>query len=196
MSIQRKPPPLEKGGIIVAEPFMDNNYFQRSTILIAEHNESGSLGFIINKPTEVLVCDAIDGFPDFPSPIYFGGPAQTDTLYYVHTIGDKLFDSIQISKNLWWGGDYDQLLQLLRLNRIHQNQIRFFAGYAGWNPNELDDEIQEKLWILHTGQPVVASNIRQWIFDNEPQNLWSKVLRSMGKEFEIVANFPIDPNLN
>jgi putative transcriptional regulator len=98
------------GGIIVAEPFMADPHFARSTVLITEFDQWGTRGFIFNKPSKVSINEAVDEFPFFDVQIYFGGPVEDDTLYYVHTIGKKLENSVMLGENLWWGGNYDQLL--------------------------------------------------------------------------------------
>ncbi len=184
------------GGIIVAEPFLRDQYFMRSTVLIVEFDEKGTMGFILNKPTENSLNEAVDEFPYFDAQLYFGGPVETDTLFYIHTLGKKLKNSSHICENLWWGGDYDHLRLLIDTNQVKANQIRFFAGYAGWEPHQLEFEISQKSWIVHQNPPSIRVDVKKWIFDHTPENLWSEILRSMGNEYIILSNFPRDPNLN
>ena len=184
------------GGIIVAEPFMANPHFKRSAVLITEFDQCGTRGFIFNKITDKSVNEAIDEFPFIDTQLYFGGPVEDDTLYYVHTIGKKLENSVMLGENLWWGGNYDQLLFLIDTKQVRPNQIRFFAGYAGWEPHQLEFEISEKSWIVHQSSPSIRADVKKWIFDYAPENLWGDVLRSMGDKYKLLANFPSDPNLN
>ena len=79
-----------QGSLLVSEPFLLDSYFKRAVVLLSEHDEKGTLGFILNKPTDVKLNDAVDDFPDFDVPLYFGGPVETDTLFYIHTIGPML----------------------------------------------------------------------------------------------------------
>ncbi|MDQ5949589.1 MAG: putative transcriptional regulator [Patescibacteria group bacterium] len=184
------------GGIIVAEPFMTDPHFARSTVLITEFDAKGTTGFILNKPTKYSVNESVDVFPSFDAKLFYGGPVEDDTLYYVHTIGKKLENSVMLGENLWWGGNYDQLLFLIDTKQVRPNQIRFFAGHAGWEPHQLEFEISEKSWIVHQSSPSIRADVKKWIFDYAPENLWGDVLRSMGDKYKLLANFPSDPNLN
>ncbi len=178
-----------QGHLLISEPFLADSYFKRAVVLVSEHDDQGTLGFILNKPTDVKLNEAVDDFPDFDVPLYFGGPVETDTLFYIHTLGPKLEGAREICPGIWWGGDYDQLKFLIDTHQIHRDEIRFYAGYSGWEPRQLDTELKEKSWMLVDAKP-------QFTFFDDPKLLWSQVLRSMGNEYAILANFPEDPNLN
>lgn len=178
-----------QGSLLLSEPFLLDSYFKRSVVLLSEHDENGTLGFILNKPTDVRLNDAVEDFPDFDVPLYFGGPVETDTLFYLHTLGEQLKGAKSIGAGVWWGGDYEQLKFLIDTHQVRPDQIRFYAGYSGWEPRQLDNELKDKAWL-------VFDEGSGYTFAENPQNLWSQVLRSMGKEYAILANFPEDPNLN
>lgn len=180
---------VRQGSILISEPFLLDSYFKRSVILLTEHDSKGTLGFILNKPTDVKLNDAVEGFPNFDAPLYFGGPVETDTLFYLHTLGSKLRGSKKICDGIYWGGDYDQLKLMIDTGQIHENQIRFYAGYSGWEPKQLDNELKEKSWLLSQGS-------KAFTFFENAKSLWSSVLKSMGSEYAILANFPEDPSLN
>jgi putative transcriptional regulator len=177
------------GSLLISEPFLLDSYFKRAVVLLSEHDEHGTLGFILNKPTDVRLNDAVEDFPDFDAPLYFGGPVETDTLFYIHTLGAKLEGAKEIATGIWWGGDYEQLKYLINTKQITNTQIRFYAGYSGWEPKQLATELKGKSWL-------VSASSRVFTFFDNPRNLWSQVLRSMGNEYAILANFPEDPNLN
>lgn len=178
-----------QGALLISEPFLLDSYFKRAVVLIGEHDQHGTIGFILNKPTDVNINDAVDDFPVFNTPLYFGGPVDTDTLFYIHTIGPKLEGAKEIVKGIYWGGNYDQLKFLIDTNQVNENQIRFYAGYSGWEPKQLDIEIKEKSWLISGGDAKFA-------FFNDSKCLWGQVLKSMGTEYAILANFPEDPSLN
>ncbi len=178
-----------QGSLLISEPFLLDSYFKRSVVLIGEHDEHGTIGFILNKPTDVKINDAVEDFPFFDAPLYFGGPVDTDSLFYIHTIGTKLEGAKEIVKGVFWGGDYNQLKFLIDTQQVKSNQIRFYAGYSGWEPKQLDIEIKEKSWLL-------SNPDTGFTFFNDSKVLWSQVLRSMGNEYAILANFPEDPSLN
>lgn len=178
-----------QGSLLISEPFLLDSYFKRAVVLLSEHDDQGTLGFILNKPTDVRLNDAVEDFPEFDAPLYFGGPVETDTLFYIHTLGEKLKGAKPIVNGIWWGGDYDQLKFLIDTHQIRPEQIRFYAGYSGWEPKQLEGELKEKAWLVSNANKMFT------FFDN-PKVLWSQVLRSMGNEYAILANFPEDPNLN
>ncbi len=177
------------GAFLISEPFLADSYFKRAVVLVSEHDDKGTLGFILNKPTDVNINDAVENFPEFDSPLYFGGPVEINTLFYIHTIGPILDGAKLISDGIYWGGDFDQLKLMIDSGQVTPEMIRFYAGYSGWDPDQLTHELDEKSWL------VSASNAR-FTFYNDPKCLWSQVLRSMGHEYAIMANFPEDPALN
>ena len=79
-----------QGSLLVSEPFLLDSYFKRAVVLLSEHDSQGTLGFILNKPTDVKLNEAVDDFPEFDVPLYFGGPVETDTLFYIHTVGELI----------------------------------------------------------------------------------------------------------
>lgn len=179
-----------KGKLLVSEPFLNDPCFKRTVILVSEHNEEGSIGFILNKPTQISLNDGVQDFPEFNVPLFFGGPVNTDTLQYIHKLGNRLEGSKEISNGLYWGGDIEQLKFLIDTKQIRPDEIRFYAGYSGWMPNQLNSEIREHSWIIST---YINSMVP---FSERPNVMWSEVLKSMGNEYAIIANFPEDPSLN
>lgn len=179
----------DQGVFLISEPFLSDSYFKRSVVLLSEHDATGTLGFILNKPTDVNINDAVEDFPDFKSPLYFGGPVETDTLFYIHTIGPELEGAKQIVDGIYWGGNYDQLKLMIDTGQVQPNMIRFYAGYSGWDPTQLTHELEEKSWL-------VSECNQRFTFYDDPKCLWSQVLRSMGSEYAVMANFPEDPAWN
>lgn len=179
-----------QGKLLISEPFLNDPYFGRAVVLLTEHNESGSLGFILNKPIELNLADVIDDFPEFNGKVYLGGPVKRNNLFFIHTLGKKIDDSVEIIPGLFWGGNFDMVKSLISCKVIQDNEIRFFAGYSGWAPQQLTQEIKDQSWFV--GNPQV-----DLIMKDEPGNqLWSHLLKDMGKEYAIIANFPVDPSLN
>jgi len=119
------------GRLLIAEPFMDDPYFKRSVVLISEHNKEETFGFILNKPIEININDALEGFPQFDAPVFMGGPVQSDSLLYIHTQGNFIEGSQPISKTLSWSGNFDQLKQLITDQQIFPHEVKFFIGYSG-----------------------------------------------------------------
>lgn len=179
----------KKGRLLLAEPFMEDPYFKRSVVLLSEYNEDGAFGFILNKPLEVIVNDVITDFPEFDATVYMGGPVQTDSLFYIHSQGNVIENSIQISDTLWWSGNFEQLKQLIEDQQIFPNEIKFFIGYSGWDYDQLNEEIKNESWI-------VTENSYQKISELNHDGLWNYALEKMGGKYALLSNFPENPSLN
>lgn len=178
------------GSLLAAEPFLGDPNFERSVILLTEYNESeGSIGFVVNKPLDLDLDDIVIGFPSLQSTVYHGGPVQQDNLFFIHRKGDLLPGSQHISGDLYWGGDLEPLKEMIECKLITPNDIRFFLGYSGWGNGQLESEIEEKSWV------VMEKNSLD-IFDNQPSEMWKKVLLQLGGTYSLWANSPSDPTLN
>lgn len=178
----------KQGSILISEPSLRDFYFRQSVILLAEHNEEGSFGVIINKPIEARLKDIIRGFSSYNLPVYLGGPVKTDSIFFIHT-RDDIAQSLPIMQGLYWGGDLDTIREMLKKKLMSPGEIRFFVGYSGWSPNQLDRELKERSWVLsHT-------TVKE-IINDHPERLWSTYLKNMGQDYAIWANFPADPTFN
>ena len=138
----------KKGHLLIAEPsILGDVSFNRSVVLLAEHNDEGSIGFILNKPLNYTINDLL---PEIEASfkIYNGGPVEQDNLYFIHNIPDIIPNSVEISNGIYWGGDFETTKQLINEGRITKNHIRFFLGYSGWSVNQLEMEMHENSWIV------------------------------------------------
>jgi len=179
----------EKGKILISEPFLGDYYFKRSVVLLAEHNEEGSFGLIINKPIEAKFNEVVQGFPEFDIPLYLGGPVQNNSLFYIHKLGEEIEESTEIMPGLFWGGDIEVIKEMITLRQISKDDIRFYIGYSGWASKQLDGELEKNSWLV-SRIPI------EMIFKIHPDELWSKTVHDMGKAYRYWANLPADPGLN
>ena len=179
----------KRGLLLIADPFLHDTYFKRSVILLAEHNKHGSFGFMLNKPIHLKLNDALSNFPEYKDPLYLGGPVNKDQLFYIHTLGDVIEESTEIAKGLYWGGNLKTITKLIKGNKINSSQLRFFAGYSGWDGNQLDEELKEKSWII-------CKSTVEHIMSNDTDNLWKNLLTTTGNKYAVMANFPENPSLN
>lgn len=178
-----------KGKILISEPLLADNYFKRSVVLLAEHNEEGSFGIIMNKPIDNKFNEIVTDFPEFGGQLFLGGPVSNSSLFFIHTLGKLVENSLKIMKGLYWGGDIESIRELMLLKQINPNQIRFCVGYSGWSSKQLDDELQKNSWLV-SGLPAEA------LMNTEPDKLWEYALKKLGDEYSYWENFPIDPELN
>lgn len=181
---------IEKGILLIAEPTIIGDLsFNRSVILLADHNQDGSVGFILNKPLEYtindLIPEIISGFK-----VYNGGPVEQDNLYFIHNIPDLITDSIEISNGIFWGGDFELTKNLINEGRIHKENIRFFLGYSGWSANQLEGELQSNSWILSKNTSENA------ILGKSSTHFWKEKIMELGGEYIIWSNAPENPTLN
>lgn len=178
-----------QGHILIAEPFLAGTYFNRSIILLATYGEQGAVGFILNKKVDYPVEDLFVNFPDFDSEIHIGGPVGTDSIYFIHTLGDTIPGSINIKDNLYWGGDFEVLKTKIKLGLVNSQQVRFFLGYSGWDAGQLEEEINENSWL-------VADVSQEDMMTIDENVMWAKSVRDMGGKYSMWENFPENPSLN
>ncbi|TCO07088.1 YqgE/AlgH family protein [Natronoflexus pectinivorans] len=179
----------EKGRILIAEPFLQGPYFARSIILITEHSEEGTVGFVINKSTDVYPDEVIDDLFNFSGELFIGGPVSSNTLHYLHTLGDLVPGSIKITPSIYWGGDFEQIKKLINKGMATNESVRFFAGYSGWSPGQLEHEISEKSWIVSTLDD-------KQIMVPDTSNIWKETMENLGDVYRTWSNFPSNPAFN
>lgn len=180
---------LAKGRVLIAEPLLQGRHFSRSVILLTDHNKDGSMGLVLNKPLLVNVNEMVDLFPTCSSTLFMGGPVHTDHLFYIHTLGSLVPQSYPLGKNLFWGGNLDTLSKLLDEKIATPQQIRFFTGYAGWGVGQLEQEVEEKSWV------VSLLSVEQ-IMNTPHQKLWDTAVYDLGRNYHHWLHFPESPNYN
>lgn len=178
-----------RGKILISEPLLSDNYFKRSVVLLAEHNEEGSFGIILNKPIDNKFNDIVPDFPEFKGDVYLGGPVSNSSLFFIHTLGDKIDNSQEIVEGLYWGGDIESVRELILLKQVDINQIRFCVGYSGWGSNQLEEELKRNSWLVSQLTPDV-------LMTQNPDKLWEYALNKLDNQYGYWTNFPTDPGLN
>ncbi len=180
----------KKGNLLIAEPTIIGDLsFNRSVILLADFTTEGSIGFILNKPLEYALKDLVpDTDSDFK--VFNGGPVEQDNLYFIHRIPELIPNSIEISQGVFWGGDFDVVLSLINEFKIKDKDIRFFLGYSGWEPNQLEHELESNAWV-------VTENIyKEEIIEKCCETFWKEKMLELGGEYSIWSNAPENPSYN
>jgi putative transcriptional regulator len=180
---------VEAGKLLLAEPFLDDAFFRRAVILLTQHQNWGSMGFILNRPLEDVRVGEFVSLPDVDMPLYYGGPVATNTLHYIHTAGELVDDSVLIGENLWWGGDFEQLKLLLTSKLLPLDEVRFFVGYSGWDAGQLKGEFDDKTWI-------VADMDKNYLYKFPAEQLWASVLKQQSDTLAIIADMPEENRFN
>ncbi|MFM2376381.1 MAG: hypothetical protein RLZZ165_1478 [Bacteroidota bacterium] len=180
---------LTKGSILISEPFLKDPNFIRSVVLLTEHNREGSIGFILNKPIRYKLNEVIQEFPAFDATVYMGGPVQQDSLHFIHRISSLAEEGDEVTPGVFWGGDFEKLKRMVRLGIVKSEDVRFFVGYSGWGPSQLEQEMEMKSWII-------ASRPDEFAFAPRAESLWGEILQRMGGRYKAMANYPVDPSQN
>lgn len=183
-------PEIKTGSILISDPFLKDPNFDRTVILICEHNENGSFGLILNKPVEVKLEDVIEDFKGTNKELLIGGPVEQNTLHYIHTVEDgSIPGSVKVANGIFWSGDFEIIKSRIINGEFNLNKIKFFMGYSGWGEGQLQDEINQKTWF-------VADLGDNTIFEADTNSLWKRIMQLMGGELRWLANSPPDPRMN
>ncbi len=178
-----------KGKLLISQPFMIDDTFKRSVILITEHDEEGTVGFILNKPVQLEIQSLFEAFPNFKARIGYGGPVGNDTIHYIHNVGELLSESQSVFDDLSWSGNFEELQTLIGEGAVLADNILFFIGYSGWSPGQLDDELKSGSWIVSetSAEHILAGNF---------ETLWKEVLKPLGDNFEVISEIPDSASYN
>jgi putative transcriptional regulator len=174
-----------RGSLLIAAPQLLDPNFRRTVVLVADHGDEGAMGVILNRPSGMTVADAAPDLEPLigPSaPIFAGGPVQPTSgvvLAEVAEADEPVFGDIVLVPGL---GELADVVD-------GAGSIRVFAGYAGWGPGQLDDELGREDWILAPAQP-------SDVFSEEPETLWGSVLERKGGQYALLARMPEDPSQN
>lgn len=179
----------EKGRLLISEPFLPDPNFERTVVLLCEHNEEGSFGFVLNKPSILKVSEVMEDITELDNLVHVGGPVQQDTLHFIHR-NTAMAQAVEIVDQIYWGGAFENLMLLCETQQITAKDIRFFLGYSGWGPGQLETELDQDSWI------VCDYVSGQLLFDTDSEVMWRKALENMGGRFSVYSNYPVDPRLN
>jgi putative transcriptional regulator len=177
------------GILLISDPFLKDPNFQRTVVFLCEHRAEGSFGFVLNKTQDLELGDLIKDADGIRFPVFEGGPVQKDTLHFLHQCPDLIAGGMEVMDGIYWGGDFDVVLDLLRSKTIGMDDIRFFLGYSGWSDGQLENELKEKSWITREAT-------RPLVFNLNTHEIWKEALGDLGGEYRQMVNYPIDPQLN
>lgn len=175
-----------KGQLLLDGGKLRGSFFHRTVVLICEHNKEGAFGLVLNRPSENTLKDVFDAKlpPSLRDETLFGGgPVQPAAMSYLHT--DLFLPQANVMDNLELGHELDRLVELGEAWSAAK-QIRVFAGYAGWSPGQLDDELRRESWLVHPAS-------LELIFHTPAAELWQHVLRARGDwQSRLLAESPED----
>lgn len=180
---------IHAGDFLIADPFLKDQSFSRSVVLLCESDENGALGFILNKPLPHKLGDLLLEMQGVEYPVLFGGPVRMDILHFLHCIPEKISGGYPVSDGIYWGGDFDTMLDLVKNGDANIQNLRLFLGQSGWAEDQLKSEIKESTWLI-------APAHRPIVFSSQIESIWKESVQLMGKKYAEIVNYPIDPSLN
>lgn len=177
-----------KGKILISTPDISGDLFSRSVVLIIEHDENGAFGLILNKKN-IKMSKKFENFFNFKIEVYDGGPVENEKVFFIIK-GDKISDAYtEINDDYYLTEDIEMIISKIMNNQINLENVKIFSGYSGWSSQQLDREVQRKLWTV-----VDVYNI-DYTMPND-QSLWKNIMQNLGGEFLLWANAPEDISLN
>ncbi|MDE6491118.1 MAG: YqgE/AlgH family protein [Muribaculaceae bacterium] len=182
----------QAGSILVAEPFLREQYFNHAAICLIEYEVGQpAMGVVMNRSTGYMLSDLMDiASGGSTIPVYCGGPLSCDRLYFLHSLGDILPDSRQVTDRLWVGGDFDTMRDYIASGYPTDGHVRFFIGYSGWDAGQLESELHDHVWavtdIPNDLNPLVGSD----------DAYWHRMVRYMGSDFRGWRYHPQNPHAN
>lgn len=180
---------ISAGVLLISDPFLKDPNFMRTVVLICDHQEEGTFGFVLNRPYDQALGDLITDLEGSTFPVFYGGPVQLDTVHFLHRCPELIPGGMEITDGIYWGGDFEEVVSLLKEKKLKQSDIRFFIGYSGWGEGQLDNEMKEKAWIT-------CESNQKLVFHKQADMIWPDALRTLGGEYAQMVNYPIDPQLN
>jgi putative transcriptional regulator len=160
---------INPGTILISAPSLNDPNFEKVVIFIAEYNEKGALGFVINKLFPRNFNELTEFKNSKPFLLYSGGPVENENIFFLHHCPDIIKDGQAVIDSIYLGGNFKQAVAHLNHSSTAQNDIRLFIGYCGWDYNQLEEEIEEGSWLI-------ANADTQMIFSDKPEMLWEKIL--------------------
>ena len=162
-----------KGQLLLDSGQLRGSFFQRTVVLICQHDAEGAFGLVLNRSSgsnvgETIVADLPDALKSCP--LYLGGPVQPSALSFL--LSDAFIPDANVLPNLSLGHSLDGLMEVGE-SFSQTKKIKLFAGYAGWSPGQLEDEMKRKAWLTHPAS-------LDLIFDTNPEQLWQTILGQKG----------------
>jgi putative transcriptional regulator len=178
-----------KGQLLLDGGQLHGSPFQRTVVLICQHDGEGAFGLVLNRATgsnvgQVVVADLPETLKGFP--LYWGGPVQPSALSFLHS--DAFIPDANVIPNLSLGHSLDTLMEIGE-SFSATRKIKMFAGYAGWSPGQLEDEMKRKAWLTHPAS-------LELVFETEPAQLWQKILSQKGWKYKLLSQMPEDLSMN
>ena len=166
--------------------------FVRTVVLVCEHGEGGSWGLVVNRRTALTFGELLEDLP-FPAasegPVFWGGPVEPSRMQVLHRLRREIPNVLEIGQDLSLGIDADTFREVVAQRLLPGEALNAYVGHAGWGPGQLEAELEGRSWIVCTADDVV-------VFDTNPDEMWDRVLSSLGPSYARLVDVPLDPRAN
>ncbi len=179
----------KKGALLLSDPFEMDVHFTRAVVLICDYDSNGTFGFVLNNYVEMTATELNQSLTSFKGRVSIGGPVDKTNLFYIHRFA-WVQGSQKIQDDLYFGGEFDEVIEQMKIHPESEKMVRFFIGYSGWNAGQLEEELQQNTWIVVENQTVDT------IMNTTSNKLWKEIMGSQGTKFRLLADFPINPENN
>jgi putative transcriptional regulator len=179
-----------KGQLLLDSGQLGGSFFQRTVVLVCQHDAEGAFGLVLNRSLgktvgEMIVADLPDALKE--APLYLGGPVQPAALSFLHA--DNFIPDANVMPNLNLEHSLDELIEAGE-SFSPGKKLKLFAGYAGWSPGQLEEELKRKAWLTFPASV-------ELVFDTPTDQLWPKILKSKGGwKNKLLSQMPEDLSRN
>ena len=186
-----KLPHLSKGSLLIASPNLQEELYKQSVVLLCEYTTYGSFGLILNKPLSLDTSEdpglSIEEITHLKESLRIGGTMQQNQLMLLHSSDKNKDQTLQISDQIYLGGDFSFLQDLVR--EEPNSPLLLCFGYTGWTAGELENQCVNELWYPHPATHTL-------IFETPPEHLWRKALSQLGAPYTNLTQIPDDLSQN
>ncbi|HOA09418.1 MAG: YqgE/AlgH family protein [Bacteroidales bacterium] len=180
--------PPKAGRLLIAQPSLTDPFFKRTVIYLVEHDDEGSMGFILNRKLAMSLNDLLNNFPNVEANVSVGGPVGSDTVNFIHTFGSTIPNTLDLGNGLYLNGDIDAVKALAIAGRLTRENFRIFIGYSGWGKDQLKREIDEDSWVV--------ANFDSQLMAKGAYDSWYFAVQQLGSRFKAWTLYPENPALN
>ncbi len=184
-----------RGQFLIAGPKLRDGNFFKTVVLILEHGESGAMGVIINRPSTVLVSNALSehfDLPDSTDLVYVGGPVEGSALFILHDCVELDHQAEPVIPGVLVGTSGDVFRQVVEAgleDELHGPSFRVYSGCSGWGPGQLEGELNRADWLVYPAEA-------DYVFHDDPYEIWDELLEAAYVEHRILPDLDGPPELN
>lgn len=191
-SVKIAQPDPKAGDLLVAVPFLDDGCFCHAVVCMIEHSdEGGSMGLVTNRLSGYMLDELVENIETSEEiPVFVGGPVHNDRLYYLHTLGALIPDSVEVAPGLYVGGDFEAVKSYVSSGCKVNGCIRFFVGYSGWSKGQLRRELNSHDWAVT--KLVCIDDI----MCEQEDEAWRTQVTMLGERYRLWLNCPVNARLN